>query len=259
MESRMPAIFVGHGSPMLALEHGEVANGLEEVGNKVIERHGKPKGILAVSAHFYTHGSYVVSSASPKQIYDMYGFPKELYAFQYPAVGSPELARHVLSLLKEEATPTNQWGIDHGVWTVLCHMFPKADVPVVEFSVDGDISPEEAYEIGKKLAPIREEGYLILGSGNVVHNLREVEWDNPSGSEKTIAFNEKVKELALMRNDDALIHFEKLENSSYAIPTPDHYLPLIYLLGASLGEKPEIFNSHCELGSIAMTGFAFGL
>lgn len=255
---KMPVVFSGHGSPMLALEDTAVTKGLRDLGEQIIEKYGKPKAILAVSAHWYTRGTYVQSEEAPKQIYDMYGFPKELYDFKYPARGCPELTDRILTLLGNRVSVNDEWGIDHGTWTVLCHVFPAADIPVVQLSVDGTINEDEIYEIGKSLAPLREEGYLIFASGNIVHNLRCVEWDNPNGSPECIAFNDAITGYVLDRNDRVVMDYSAVPNASYAVPTPEHYLPLIYILGASEGEKPTVFNNHCELGAIAMTGYIFG-
>lgn len=256
---KMPVIFAGHGSPMLALEETEVTKGLREIGQEVILKFGKPKAILAVSAHWYTHGTYVQSTESPRQIYDMYGFPKELYDFKYPVKGCPELSRRVQSLLGNQVSVNDRWGIDHGSWTVLCHLFPDADVPVVQLSVDADLSEEEIYRLGQKLAPLREEGYFIFASGNVVHNLRMVDWDNAGGTDRTLSFNAAVIKDVEARNDQAVMHYKKYAHHEYAVPTPEHFLPLIYMLGAAEGENAKTYNNHCELGAISMTGFAFGI
>lgn len=256
---KTPVIFAGHGSPMLALDDTEVTRGLHHLGEKILETFGKPKAILAVSAHWYTRGTFVESTESPKQIYDMYGFPPELYDFKYPVKGSPELSERVCGLLGDAVSVSDDWGIDHGTWTVLCHIFPNADIPVTQLSVDGTKSPDELYQIGKSLSPLRDEGYLIFASGNVVHNLRLVDWGNPNGSAECVAFNDAVTKFVEERNDGAVLNYEKIEHASYAVPTPEHFLPLIYMLGASEGEKPTVFNNHCELGAIAMTGFAFGM
>ena len=256
---KMPVIFSGHGSPMLALDNNDVTRGLREVGDAVLCKHGKPKAILAISAHWYVRGTYVQRTENPKQVYDMFGFPRELYEFKYPVKGDVVLADRVSDLLGERVSVKNDWGIDHGTWTVLCHMFPDADIPVVQLSVDGALSKDEIYEIGKSLAPLRDEGYLIFASGNVVHNLRMVDWDNPNGSDECIAFNEAITNYVVARNDKAVVAYETVPNAAYAVPTPEHYLPLIYCLGAAEGETPEVFNNHCELGAIAMTGYAFGM
>ena len=259
INKRMPVIFSGHGSPMLALENNEVTHTLREIGNKVIEEFGKPKAILAISAHWYERGTYVQKTEKPKQIYDMYGFPRALYEFSYPVLGDEKLGERVCELLGNKVSTDNSWGIDHGTWTVLCHMFPDASIPVVQLSVDGSLSNEEIYELGKSLAPLRDEGYLIFASGNTVHNLRRVDWSNPNGSEQTIAFDNKIIELVTSRDDKAVMDFDKIEYSNYAVPTSEHFLPLIYCLGASIGETPMVFNKVRNLSSIAMTGFAFGM
>lgn len=241
---RMPVIFSGHGSPMLALEDTEVTRGLHSIGQEIVSNFGRPKAILAVSAHWYTKGTFVQRTQTPRQIFDMYGFPKELYEFRYPAAGDVKLSDRVLELLQGRVSVNNDWGIDHGTWTVLCHMFPEADIPVVQLSVDGTISNEDMYDIGHVLSPLRSEGYLIFASGNVVHNLRRVEWDNPNGSEKTVKFNDFVTSRVLARDDRTILHFEQIPDAAYAAPTPEHFLPLLYMLGAAAGEKPSVFNNH---------------
>ena len=256
---KMPVIFSGHGDPMLALRDDDITRELAGIGQKVLEQFGKPTAILAVSGHWYTLGTYVQTAETPRQVYDMYGFPPELYEVKYPVKGDAALGERVQKLLGKGCKVNNDWGIDHGTWTVLVHMFPDADIPVVQLSVNGLLKPEEHYEFGKTLAALREEGYLIFGSGNVVHNLRMVEWNNPNGSEACVAFNDYVAGKVASRDDDAVIHYERIPNAAYAVPTPDHYLPLLYILGATEGEAPTVFNNVCNLGSIAMTGFAFGL
>ena len=259
MTKRMPAVFVGHGSPMLALAHDGETRELRRIGDDVIAAHGKPKAILAISAHWYTNYTNVQTDEHPKQIYDMYGFPDELYEVDYPAAGSPELGRAVLDLPGLRVQENNQWGIDHGVWTPLVHMFPHADIPIAEFSVSRQLDARESYEVGRKLAALRDEGYLVLGSGNVVHNLRAVEWDNPHGTPMADAFDNAVRTAVQARDDEAVLAYEKLPHAAYAVPTPDHFLPLAYVLGASQGEKPQVFNNIRNLGSISITGYAFGL
>lgn len=160
---KMPVIFAGHGSPMIALEKNDLTRTLSDLGKKVIHDFGRPKAILSLSAHWFTRGSHVQGSPLPRQIYDMYGFPKELYEVKYEPTGFRPLTERVLSLLPM-ADVNNDWGIDHGTWTVLTHMFPDASIPVVQLSIDGKISPKASYEIGKALAPLREEGYLVFGS-----------------------------------------------------------------------------------------------
>lgn len=254
---RMPVIFAGHGDPMIALRDDELTKTLAKIGAAAIEKYGKPKAILAISAHWYTHGLLIQNTEAPQQINDMFGFPKELYAVRYPAKGCPALAARVQEILGNEVEIDNDWGIDHGVWTLFVHMFPAADIPVVELSVNGDISAAEIFEIGKKLSDLRAEGYLIFGSGNIVHNLREIEWENPRGSEMALKFNKYVIDAVKAGSIDKLIAYENIPNAAYAIPTPEHYLPLIYCLGAADGDGAEVFNNVCNLGSLAMTGFVF--
>ena len=258
-DMKMPVIFSGHGSPMLAIEETDVTRGLNRIGTEIVKQFGTPKAILAVSAHWYTKGTFVQSTAAPRQVYDMYGFPEELYAFQYPVKGCPELSERVCALLKEKVSVRDDWGIDHGTWTVLCHMFPEADIPVVQLSVNAELTPGELYDLGKALTPLREEGYLIFASGNVVHNLARVDWDNPNGSAECQGFNYTITKYVMARDDESVMAYDAIRYAKYAVPTPEHFLPLIMMLGASEGEKPLVFNNHCELGAIAMTGYAFGM
>ncbi|MGN0364062.1 MAG: 4,5-DOPA dioxygenase extradiol [Bilifractor sp.] len=253
----MPVIFSGHGSPMIAIEHNDITKGMEDIGRYVIAHYGKPKAILAVSAHWYTDGTYIQSAPQPRQIYDMYGFPEELYAVKYPAKGNPHLTERVQTILRDKVSVNNDWGIDHGTWTVLVHMFPEADIPVVQLSVNARLSADESYGIGKQLASLRDDGYLILGSGNVVHNLMRVEWDNEGGTPMTISFNKKITDAVLAGKKDIVIHYDKLPEAAYAVPTPDHFLPLLYCLGAGADDTVRAFNNVCNLGSMAMTGYMF--
>ena len=256
---RMPVVFSGHGSPMLALADDGITRGLREVGERIVAAHGKPEAILAVSGHWYTNGLYTQSEQNPRQVYDMYGFPRKLYEVKYPVAGCAELTERVTGLLGNRVSIDDSWGIDHGTWTVLVHMFPKADVPVVQLSVDASAEPSELVELGRALAPLREEGYLVFGSGNVVHNLSLVQWDNPGGTSKALRFNELVVDAVLAGETDKLARYNSLPDAAYAVPTPDHYLPLLYCLGAAGGDAAEAFNNTCNLGSMAMTGFVFGM
>ena len=255
--SKMPVVFSGHGDPMIAIREDDVTRGMAKVGKDLIEQYGKPKAILAISAHWFGKGTLVQKVDEPKQIYDMYGFPKALYEVKYPVKGCAELSDRVLDLLGDDVSVKNDWGIDHGTWTVLVHMFPDADIPVVQLSVDTSLPNETLYEIGQKLSVLRDEGYLIFGSGNVVHNLRMVEWDNPDGTEMTQTFNNYIISAIENGEDEKVIHYENGPEVRYAVPTTEHYLPLIYCLGAANGDKAEVFNNVCNLGSMAMTGFIF--
>lgn len=257
----MPVLFIGHGSPMIAIEENEITRKFKDVADYIIDKYQKPRAILMISAHWYTNGNFVQKEQNPKQIYDMYGFPKELYEVKYDAKGDSELSDRVLELMGDDLAINNEWGIDHGAWSVLVHMFPKADIPVVQFSVNRKLYEYDIYEIGKKLEALRDEGYLIIGSGNVVHNLARVEWNNEGGSEKADKFDEDLKELVLAGDYTNLIkEIKKNENYIYAAPSKDHFFPLLYVLGA-IGEsdatKVTVFNSVRNLGAISMTSYLF--
>lgn len=256
-ERIMPVVFSGHGSPMIALEHNQITEGMQKIGEKIISTYGKPKAILVISAHWYTDGTYIQSAGTPRQIYDMYGFPPELYEVKYPVRGCSDLTSEVIRLLGTDVSVNDNWGIDHGTWTVLVHMFPKADIPVVQLSVNQNLKPEEHYEIGRRLAALRKQGYLIFASGNIVHNLMRVEWDNEGGTPMTYRFNDTIRNAVVSHEYQTAIHYEDLPDAAYAVPTPDHYLPLLYCLGAAGNDQVEVFNNICNLGSMAMTGFLF--
>ena len=256
---KMPAVFVGHGDPMIALKINEMTETLKKVGRDIIEKYGEPKAILCISAHWYTKDTFIQSTEIPNQVYDMFGFPNELYEVKYPVKGSKELTKDVEKILGNEVKINDDWGIDHGTWTVLVHMFPEAKIPVVQLSVNANLSANKAYKLGEKLAKLREKGYLIVGSGNIVHNLRKIEWDNPKGSQEADKFDRYILDNIIKREDEKVIKYEEHEYSNYAVPTPDHFTPILYILGASQGEKPYIFNEMRELGSLSMTSYIFGL
>ena len=254
---RMPTLFVGHGSPMMALESTETTNTFQTIGKNIITNYGKPKAILAISDHWYTDGTYIQSAENPKQIYDMYGFPQELYEVVYPAKGDQVLTNEVQQLLGDSVSINDSWGIDHGMWTILVHMFPDASIPVVQLSINKHLSPNEMYQLGVKLQSLRDKGYLIMGSGNIVHNLRLLEWDNPSGTAATIEFDQYISKAVLENDVDTVVNYTSHPHATYAAPTPDHYLPLIYIMGASEGAKPTVFNQSYNSGTLSMTGFIF--
>lgn len=256
---KMPVIFVGHGDPMLALKRNEMTEALKNIGKDIIKNHGEPKAILCISDHWYTKDTFIQSAEVPIQIYDMFGFPKKLYEVKYPVKGSKDLTTEVEKILGNEVKINDDWGIDHGTWTVFFHMFPEARIPVVQLSVNAYLNTEKAYKLGEKLAKLREKGYLIVGSGNIVHNLRKIEWDNPKGSQEADLFDSYILNSIIKREDEKVIKYEKHEYSNYAVPTPDHFMPLLYILGASQGEKPYVFNEMRELGSLSMTSYIFGL
>src|SRR6266487_4088998 len=225
--SRMPVVFFGHGSPMNTLER----NKYTETWRKLSESIPRPKAILCVSAHWYTEGTAVTAMEKPKTIHDFYGFPQTLFDVQYPAPGDPRLAARVRELLEPaEIRLDDSWGFDHGTWSVLKHAYPDAKIPVVQLSIDGTRAPEFHYEAGKRLAPLRDESVLVAGSGNVVHNLRLMKRGGGSPFDWAVRFNERVREALASRDHQALIEFERLGGDAcLAVPTPEHYLPLLYI------------------------------
>lgn len=250
---RMPVMFMGHGSPMNAIE----TNTFTETWRKLGEQIARPRAILAISAHWYGHSERVQQEAKPRQVYDMYGFPEELYQCRYEPNGDHELSERVLELV-DNIVVDNSWGIDHGTWGVLVHMFPDASIPVVQLAINMDMPLEKAVAIGKALAPLRDEGYLILGSGNIVHNLRRVEWNRQGGTETAERFDGWVKSSILNREFAPLAAYADHPDGRYAVPTTDHYLPLLYTLGAVAADDTiEVVNEACMMGSLSMTSYVF--
>lgn len=251
---KMPVLFLGHGSPMNAIEENEFVASFRQLGKEVI----KPKIILCISAHWETKGTKVTAMQNPPTIHDFGGFPQALFDVQYPAPGSPELARVTKEIItKTDVELDTHWGLDHGAWSVIKHMYPNADVPVIQLSLDYTKPPKYHYELAQQLETLRHKGVLIVGSGNVVHNLRKVKWDKLNDAyawdwaEET---NEKIKSFIVDGNHQALIDYGK-QGSSFAlsIPTPEHYLPLIYILGLKdKKESIDLFNDKTVGGSIGM-------
>jgi 4,5-DOPA dioxygenase extradiol len=247
---KMPALFVGHGSPMNAIEDNEFSHAWAEVGQAL----PKPKAILCVSAHWETVGTFVTAMEQPKTIHDFGGFPPALYEMQYPAPGSPELARLIQGTVKKVQVGLDQdWGLDHGTWSVLCRMFPNADIPVVQLSLDRTQAPAFHYALGKELRALRDKGILIIGSGNIVHNLRLMAWQD-EGYDWAIEFDETIRKLILSGDHDSIIRFENLGQAArLAVPTNEHYLPLLYVL--ALQDKQDqvrFFTDRVTLGAISM-------
>ena len=253
----MPAVFIGHGSPMNALESNRYTAAWRAIGAAV----PKPRAVLAVSAHWYIGATAVTAMPKPKTIHDFYGFPAELFAIQYPAPGAPEVAQEVAELLKPVGAglDAGQWGLDHGTWSVLVHMFPKADIPVLQLSINMLKPPEYHLELGARLAPLRERGVLIVASGNVVHNLRMVEWRRPEfGFPWAERFDNAVLE-QLARDPQGVLAVTNHPDFATAVPTPDHFLPLLYVAGlASRQEPAKAVIQGYSLGSISMTVYAVG-
>lgn len=252
---RMPALFVGHGSPMNAVEENQYVKEWKALG----EKFPKPKAILAISAHWYTEGTRVNDSNEPKTIYDMYGFPEELYKIVYNAKGAPGLAHQIIKLVDKNVTIDNSWGYDHGAWSVLHRMYPDADIPVLQLSIDRRATLREHYEIGQQLSSLRKQGVLILGSGNIVHNLARVNWSLEGGYPWAEEFDAYIKDNIIKRLDENVIDYHLAgASSTMAFTTLEHYAPLMYVLGASdKKEKVTIFNDSCILGSLSMTGYIF--
>lgn len=252
----MPALFVGHGSPMNALED----NAFTRAWRAVAAALPRPRAVLCVSAHWETDGPRVTAREQPRTIHDFYGFPPELFRVQYPAPGAPALAERVVALgAAHGAARDTGWGIDHGAWSVLIRMYPEADVPVVQLSLDTGLSPAEHFALARALRPLRDEGVLLLGSGNIVHNLRLMRWES-TAFDWAEAFDARVAERIEQGDDDALIDWRALgPGAALAVPTAEHYLPLLYALAQrGPGEKATFFAEGVTLGSISMRSVRIG-
>lgn len=255
---RMPAVFVGHGSPMNTLESNRFTQGWRDLGASL----PRPRAILAISAHWYIPGTAVTAMARPPVIHDFYGFPPALSAFDYPAPGAPDVAQEVVDTLAPAfaGLDHDSWGIDHGTWSVLAHMYPAADIPVVQLSVHSGESFEYHLQIGRRLAPLRDRGILILGSGNVVHNLRRIDFGRPDlAYDWGQRFDAAVK-AAMTSRPASLAAIGDHPDYALSVPTPEHFLPLAYLCGLcdAAGEAATPFNEGGTLGSITMTGYVLG-
>lgn len=257
---KMPVLFLGHGSPMNAIEENTFVQGFRNISKEI----PKPNAIICISAHWFTNGTFVTAMQLPKTIHDFYGFPKALFDVQYPAKGSPELAKETIELLAPIAEEDHNWGLDHGAWSVLRHLYPDADIPVIQLSIDYTKPPEFHFDLAKKLSKLREKGILIIGSGNIVHNLRLIDWKNidkvGAGWDWAREAREKTNNWILDGDFQKLIDYQKQGTFlQYAVPTPDHFLPMIYSLG--LKEKSEelsLFNDSLIGGSLSMTSIKIG-
>ena len=259
---RMPVLFIGHGSPMNAIEENEFTAGFRKLGSEV----PRPQAILCISAHWETRGTQVTAMEHPPTIHDFGGFPKALFDVQYPAPGSPELAAETKRLVTgTEVALDHQWGLDHGAWSVVKHIYPNADVPIIEMSLDHTLRPEQHYALAQQIASLRDRGVLVIGSGNMVHNLRKVAWDklNTDGYAFDWALEARAKMNGFILNGDhrALVDYHA-QGSAFelAIPTPEHYLPLLYALALKQkGEEVSLFNDKAVGGSLTMTSVKIGM
>jgi 4,5-DOPA dioxygenase extradiol len=257
----MPALFIGHGSPMNGIADNEFSRQWSILGKEI----PKPSAVLVVSAHWLTRGTFITAMEHPKTIHDFGGFPKKLFEVQYPAPGNPNLAKAISDLVVSTNIEfDHEWGLDHGTWTVVRHMYPEANIPVLQLSIDYYESPEFHYRLGKELRELRKKGVLVIGSGNMVHNLRMVAWDKLNepefGFDWALEMNTLFKTKIGSNDHRDLIDYRNLGHAGkLAIPTPDHYFPLLYLLGIQ-GEKDEVsfFNDKAVGGSLTMTSVRFG-
>jgi len=255
--TQMPVLFVGHGSPMNAIEENEFVTEWRNIAKSI----PKPNAILCISAHWETKGTYVTAMEKPPTIHDFGGFPQELFEVQYPAQGDPILAKETRDMIRKvQAGLDERWGLDHGCWSVLRRMYPAADVPVVQLSLDYSQPAQYHYDLAKELSGLRKKGVLIMGSGNLVHNLRLVAWDRMNepgfGYDWAIEANEKMKKFILSGDHQSLIDYRDQGKSfDLAVPTPEHFLPLLYALALKEeGESIELFNDKPVMGSLTMTG-----
>lgn len=255
----IPAVFFGHGNPMNALLHNGYTDAWAELGRTL----PRPNAIVAISAHWFVPGTGVTISTAPRTIHDFGGFPPELYRVQYPAPGDPMLAQRVQELLKPlPVTLDHGWGLDHGTWSVLCHVYPQADIPVVQLSIDETQPASFHYELGRRLAPLREEGVLIAGSGNLVHNLHAYAWGKHivDPFDWAVRFEQSAREMLLAAEHAPLIGYEKLgKDAMLSIPTPEHYLPLLYVMGcAQPGDAVRFPVEGVDGGSVSMLAVQIG-
>jgi 4,5-DOPA dioxygenase extradiol len=258
--AKTPVLFLGHGSPMNAIEENEFVTGFRNIAKSI----RKPNAILCVSAHWETKGTFVTAMQNPPTIHDFGGFPKELFSVQYPAPGSPDLAKHTKSLItKTEIGLDDKWGLDHGAWSVIKHLYPNADIPVIQMSIDYSQTPQYHYELAQQIKSLRKKGVLIIGSGNIVHNLGKVEWkrlNETFGYDWAIEANDKMKKFILEGNHKELINFRSQGKAfDLAIPTPEHYLPLLYILALQdKNEQVKLFNDKAVAGALTMTSLKIG-
>ena len=256
--AKMPALFIGHGSPMNTLELNGFTRGWRAVG-KALPR---PRAIVVVSAHWFFGATAVTAMERPRTIHDFYGFPPELFAFQYPAPGAPDVAQEIVDAIRPVwcGLDRDQWGIDHGTWSVLTHVYPDADIPVVQLSINALKPLEYHVELGRRLAPLRDKDILLLASGNIVHNLRRIEWNKPNSAfDWAERFDDCAQEM-LASNPADILKTAEQPDYALAVPTPDHFIPMLYIAGiaAESGETMEPFLKGYAMGSLSMTCYSAG-
>lgn len=254
-DTPMPALFIGHGSPMNAIEDNEFSQAWTELGNTL----PKPKVILCISAHWQTVGTQVTAMEQPKTVHDFYGFPQALFDVNYPAPGSPELAQLIQQTIRSTPVePDQQWGLDHGAWSVLCRMFPDASIPVVQLSLARHQTPEFHYQLGRELRALRRRGVLVVGSGNIVHNLRVLRWADEA-YDWAVEFDEQIRQAILAGDHQSVINYEQFgEMARLAVPTDEHFLPLLYVLACQENEAVTFFAERVTLGAISMRSVRVG-
>ncbi|SKB42686.1 Aromatic ring-opening dioxygenase, catalytic subunit, LigB family [Dyadobacter psychrophilus] len=257
----MPVLFIGHGSPMNGIEDTAFSRRWAQMAKEI----PTPAAVLVVSAHWFTNGTKITAMDFPETIHDFGGFPPALFAVQYPAPGNPALAKETAGLIRSAKVELNHdWGLDHGTWTVVRHMYPEAEIPVLQLSIDYTKGPQYHYDLARELMALRKKGVLIIGSGNMVHNLRMVAWDKLSvqgyGYDWALQINEQFKTLIQENDHKPLINYSQLgREAALAIPTPEHYLPLMYTLGLKAGKEPvSFFNDQAVGGSLTMTSVKIG-
>lgn len=250
------AAFIGHGSPMNALEHNRYTQSWASFGTA----QPKPKAVLCISAHWYVNTVAVTAMQNPKIIYDFGGFPQELFQYEYPVSGSPEVAQRVTDVLPQHAVvmDESQWGIDHGAWSVLCHVFPDAGVPVVQLSINANLSARDHVEIGRSLAPLLAEDILVVGSGNIVHNLSIIDWGSTGkGAVWAEEFDAEARRILTGKNPSEIVSLLEHPHARKAVPTAEHFLPIAYIAGIAeaSGKSLNLLVGGCELGSLSMTSY----
>lgn len=254
----MPAVFFGHGSPMNALETNRYTSAWSEFGASV----PRPRAIVVVSAHWYINATAVTAMATPKTIHDFYGFPPELFAVEYPAPGDPSVAAEIIDVVAPTwvGLDRDSWGLDHGAWSVLVHAFPSADIPVVQLAINAEQPLDYHVQLGAALAPLRDRGVMVVASGNVVHNLRRIDWSRPDhGDDWARSFDEAAREI-MTTDPGSILRLSEHPAFSLAVPTPDHFIPLLYLAGlaAAAGKAAEVLIDGYAMGSLSMTSYTLG-